>query len=279
MGLKLGRKNDSSSTQSLSSSTSSAPVPDVAAPPLSVDPTHLSRPIAPQALDIVTSNPTEVGDKRSELRDDDREAVVQGVGADIEASQGSEAQAAEESPAKYRYRPYTLLDKQQADRIAREAVHAELERQADKARYDISDGNRVVLVLDEESLRTYTADWNAFNLTANAKIAFTEYLATRLRACRTHTSTRPIYVTDNVRQQIEDLFSEAVTSDIDLRNQIDRHIRPIMESADLPDGVLRFKPLDPTLVEMIGGWYPDKTVAEAVSDFMVEATQEKAGIL
>lgn len=224
--------------------------------------------------------------ERSKLRDDDRDAKAQGVDAENAASPAAETSAAAEPPVgviretvNFHPHTYSFVDKNEADRIAREAVHAELERQADKARYDVSEGNRVVLVLDEASLRTYTADWTTHNLTANEKLNFTQYLTNRLRACQSHTSTRPIYVDDTTRQSIEALFSEAVTSADDLRNKIDRHIRPIIESEDLPDGVLRFKPLDPAFIEMVSGWEPDKTVAEAVSDFMTEAAYQKAGIL
>lgn len=170
------------------------------------------------------------------------------------------------------------VDEQEADRIAREAVRRELDRQADKARYDVSDGNRVVIVLDDESLRTYTEQWSTYNSTANSKLNFTQYLADRLRACRTHTSTRPIYIADTVRQTLEDLFNEVITSELDLQNKIDRHIRPIIESPDLPDGVLRFKPLDPGFMEMVAGWEPDKPLADAVSDFVLESAYQRAGI-
>jgi hypothetical protein len=163
------------------------------------------------------------------------------------------------------------------DAVARRAVEQVLSDQAEAARYDVYE-NRVTITLDDEDLRNYKTAWAARNAQQPDKMTFSAYLATRLKSCRSHTASRPVYIDDTVRQYIEDLFSEMVTTGQDLANKIDRHIRPIIESPDLPDGILRFKPLDPTFVEMVTGWEPDKTAAEAIGDFMHEAAMQKAGL-
>ena len=65
----------------------------------------------------------------------------------------------------------------------------------------------------------------------------------------------------------------------DLINKVGRHIRPIIESPDSKDGVLQLEPLDPRILELVPMWYPDKTPARAVSDFLYEAAAEKAGLI
>jgi hypothetical protein len=164
-----------------------------------------------------------------------------------------------------------------AEQAARRAVEEVLAKQADEARYDVYD-HSVTITLDDEDLRTYREQWQLKNADLSNKLTFSQYLVTRLKACRRHTSSRPVYVHDERRQYMESLFNETILDDRDLANKIDRHIRPIIESPDSPDGVLRIKPLDPAFTEMVIGWFPDMTPAEAIGDFMIEAAMQKAGL-
>lgn len=167
-----------------------------------------------------------------------------------------------------------------AEAIARTAVERVLAEQAEAARFDVIEGNRVVITLRSDDLEAYRSHWNAFNAsTTGDRVTFSEYLSLRLRRCRTHTAAREIYVGDSIRQSIEQLFDSSIMSEQDLLNKIDRHIRPIIESPDVTDGILRLRPLDPMLLELLTSWEPDKTPAEAVGDFMHTAALEKAGII
>lgn len=279
MAFTVGNSNKNKKT---SAPVPYAPTPATSpAPPTSLDALQPHDPSAPSRSDTKTSlnsggpdsvNEHKQSNERSELHDDDRKAGEP-------AAERANGAGVEEVAAKPTATAVPLVNSDLAEEIARKAVQVELARQAEKARFDVSEGNRVVLVLDPAVLRSYTIEWSAYNSTANEKLNFTQYLTNRLRACQSHTSTRPIYVDDSLRQQLEELFNEAVTSPDDLRNKIDRHIRPIIESEDLPDGVLRLKALDPAFVEMVSGWEPDKTVGEAVGDFILEAAYEKAGRL
>lgn len=170
-----------------------------------------------------------------------------------------------------------------AERVAREAVERVLSDQAEARMFDVVDTDRVVLTLQLDDLAVLKSQWTARNSAGIGRITFSEFLSLRLRACRLHTAVRAIYVRDETRQQIESLFDAVVMSDTDLVNKLDRHIRPIIEcpegTAGIENGVLKLKPVDPRLLEMVTGWYPDRTPAEALGDFMTEAALEKAGLI
>jgi hypothetical protein len=164
---------------------------------------------------------------------------------------------------------------QNLQEIAQRAVDRVLAEQKEVARYDVYD-QRVTITLEADILAQYRVAWMARNDQREDKILFSEYLSQRIKACSMHISTRPVFIRDHIRQQIEDLFGQAVVSDQDLLNQLDRTIKPIVQTS--VGGPLVMPPIDPDLLELVTAWEPDKTPADALGEFMLLAAQEKAGL-
>jgi hypothetical protein len=165
-----------------------------------------------------------------------------------------------------------------AQRAAHDAVQRVLAEQAESRLFDVVDTNRVVVSLQSDDLAILKSQWLERNSAGIGKIPFSEFLSNRLRACRSHTAVRAIYVRDAQRQSLEELFREVVMSDDDLVNKVDRHIRPIIECPGSDIGVLKLRPLDPFIMELVPPWYPDMSTTDAISYFIDEAVKEKAGL-
>ena len=177
--------------------------------------------------------------------------------------------------------PLVSLSSDLAHQIAKEAVERVLGDQAEARLFDVFN-NRLTITLPDDDLTVLEAQWREHNSkiegNANAKLPFSAFVATRLRGCRSHDASRAIYVGDAIRQSLEKLFGDVIYSETDLANKIDRHLRPIIQSPDNPTGIMRLKPLDPLVVEIVPGWYPDKSPVDALSDFINDAVREKAGL-
>lgn len=159
------------------------------------------------------------------------------------------------------------------------AVRKVLNEQADARMYDVLEGSRVTITLRVDTLAALHPQWLERNTRSGLdKITFSQFVAERLHSARDYTSVRAIYVDDDHRLRLEESFGEVVMSPGDLCNKVDRHIRPIIADPTNPDGVMQLKPLDPRLVELVPGWYPDKSPTEAISDFLYEAGLAKAGL-
>lgn len=171
----------------------------------------------------------------------------------------------------------------EAEDAARRAVERVLSDQAETRLFDavaiepVTLDARFVITITAADVDILRKQWQEYNTAlvavGSTKIPFSMFLARRLHLCRSYDAVRAVYLNDSERQYVEELFDTTVFSGQQLVNEIDRRIRPIIEYTN--GEPLRLRPINPNLIERVPSWFPDKTPADAISDFIMEAADAR----
>lgn len=121
-----------------------------------------------------------------------------------------------------------------ADRInsspeMRSAATTLAEQTLSRMLFDATDDNRVIVILNGQSLIDYKRGWSVFNSNPNRStpIPFSTYLSQRLTSCRDHSSDKSIYLRAEHIQQLDKLAGDNFLTATQLVSWIVRAITPV----------------------------------------------------